>query len=194
MTLGERIKQLRDEKGITQLKLARLCGVNRNSIYMYERNNVQPRQEVLSRIANALDVSIDYLLGNSDDPNDKTSTCNSDNMTKAILKNIDMDKIIREAIEETLKEVMKPSKEEQLFFAMKELFLKEGFDSIHTSISFDEDENVQESIYLVESDHVCYKFKSEDIKELLDATQAFFGFQFKKIIPRAIETINKIEK
>ena len=67
MTLGEKIKQLRDEKGIDQLKLARLCGVNRNSIYMYERNNVQPRQEVLSRIANALDVSIDYLLGNSDD-------------------------------------------------------------------------------------------------------------------------------
>ena len=56
--------------------------------------------------------------------NDKTSTCNSDNMTKAILKNIDMDKIIREAIEETLKEVMKPSKEEQ--FLCYERIIFEG--------------------------------------------------------------------
>ena len=75
---------------------------------------------------------------------------------------------------------------------MKELFLKEGFDSIHTSISFDEDENVQESIYLVESDHVCYKFKSRGYKRTFGCyTRHFLDFNLKKLSQELLKQLTK---
>jgi len=60
---SDRLKAARKAKMITQEQLANLISVERSSIGKYESANVIPSPEVLLRIADALDVSIDYLFG-----------------------------------------------------------------------------------------------------------------------------------
>lgn len=62
MLIGDQIKELRTSKGITQAELAKKCGLNRNSIYKYEKNEMVPKLEQLHKIAAALGVpSSDFL-------------------------------------------------------------------------------------------------------------------------------------
>lgn len=61
MTTGKIIQAIRKEKGYTQKQLAEKCGLATGTIQQYELNKREPRQEQLRKIANALDVSIDYL-------------------------------------------------------------------------------------------------------------------------------------
>lgn len=63
---GSRLKQLREEKGMLQEELARALSVSPSAIGMYERDYREPSDELLLQIARFFDVSIDYLLGNSD--------------------------------------------------------------------------------------------------------------------------------
>ena len=65
---GERLRQVREEKHISQRDLARLCNVGLNMIYRYESNLTDPTADVLKRIAMVLDVSTDYLTGLTEDP------------------------------------------------------------------------------------------------------------------------------
>lgn len=60
--LHERLKQLRKEKKLSQQELAKLSNVHYTNIGRYERGDAKPSVEVLSRIANALEVSPDYVL------------------------------------------------------------------------------------------------------------------------------------
>lgn len=63
---GKRIKKLRLEQGLKQKELAEKLGISTSSIGMYEREARQPDTEILKKIANYFNVSIDYILGNSD--------------------------------------------------------------------------------------------------------------------------------
>lgn len=63
---GARLKQLREEKGLLQEELARALSVSPSAIGMYERDYREPSDELLLQIASFFDVSVDYLLGNSD--------------------------------------------------------------------------------------------------------------------------------
>lgn len=62
MTFGERLKQVRKEKGITQAQLAQKIGVVKTTITGYERGNRQPDVQKIKELAKALDVTGDYLL------------------------------------------------------------------------------------------------------------------------------------
>ena len=59
---ADRLKKARKAKGYTQERLAAEISVERSSVGKYESANVIPSAEVLRRIADVLDVSIDYLL------------------------------------------------------------------------------------------------------------------------------------
>lgn len=59
---SDRLKKARKSKGLTQEQLAEIISVERSSVGKYESANVIPSPEVLKRIANALDVSVDYML------------------------------------------------------------------------------------------------------------------------------------
>lgn len=59
--LGERIRKLRNMKGLTAEELGNLCKCSKNSIYAYESNNSNPGRKTLKNIAKALDVKIGYL-------------------------------------------------------------------------------------------------------------------------------------
>lgn len=63
MTLGERIRKLREERNMTQVELAEKVNVTKQAICSCENDINSPRPVVLARIADALDCSADYLLG-----------------------------------------------------------------------------------------------------------------------------------
>lgn len=63
MTLGEKIKYFRKKKSITQAKLAELSDIHPVSIRKYETNKMQPQPSQLEKIAVALDVSYNALIG-----------------------------------------------------------------------------------------------------------------------------------
>ncbi len=63
-----RIKELREQKGITQLKMALDLNMNQNSISRYESGIRQADYESLIAIANYFNVSIDYILLRTNNP------------------------------------------------------------------------------------------------------------------------------
>ncbi|MEF3312587.1 helix-turn-helix transcriptional regulator [Paenibacillus sp. GYB004] len=66
--LGKRIKALREKQGMFQTHLADKIGKDRASVSTYENGTRVPPSDVLSRIAEVLHTSTDYLLGKTDDP------------------------------------------------------------------------------------------------------------------------------
>ena len=64
----ERLVQKREEAGLKQAELARRIGVGRDSYNRYEHSKSKPSIEILALIANELNTSTDYLLGNTDNP------------------------------------------------------------------------------------------------------------------------------
>ncbi|MGN1086622.1 MAG: helix-turn-helix domain-containing protein, partial [Porcipelethomonas sp.] len=63
-----RLKYLREQKGITQLKLAMDLNLNQNSISRYEKGVREADYKTLIMLADYFNVSIDYLLERTDDP------------------------------------------------------------------------------------------------------------------------------
>ena len=61
--LSSRIREIRMAKKISQVELAKRLGVTKQSVSNWENDNIQPSIEMLSRIADVLAVSTDYLLG-----------------------------------------------------------------------------------------------------------------------------------
>lgn len=63
-----RLKQLRNERGISQLKLAMDLNMNQNSISRYENGVREADYLTLIKFADYFQVSIDYLLERTDNP------------------------------------------------------------------------------------------------------------------------------
>jgi transcriptional regulator with XRE-family HTH domain len=67
-SFGENLKKIRTEKNISQSDLAELIGMHSTHVSRYERNLTQPTLEVVKKIAEALNVSVDYLAyGNQEE-------------------------------------------------------------------------------------------------------------------------------
>jgi transcriptional regulator with XRE-family HTH domain len=66
MLFGERLIEVRKLKKMSQDELAKKIGVHAPVIGRYERNEVKPSIEVAVKLANELEVSVDYLVGNND--------------------------------------------------------------------------------------------------------------------------------
>ncbi len=64
--LGERIKKLRESKGLTQKELANQLGLTDGAIGFYEVGKRNPPLDTLNKLADFFGVSIDYLLGRTD--------------------------------------------------------------------------------------------------------------------------------
>ena len=61
--LGQRLKELREERGLTQKEVARLLGLNSVTYLHYEKSQREPPLAVLVEMAKFFDVTTDYLLG-----------------------------------------------------------------------------------------------------------------------------------
>ena len=66
MNIGDKITALRKAKKLSQADLGKAASVSREIIGRYERNEVSPSVDVAKKIADALEVSLDYLAGDSD--------------------------------------------------------------------------------------------------------------------------------
>ena len=65
----ERLKQLRKEKGLTQIELAKVLGVSSGTVAMWETGKRKPSFDMFDRLTGIFDKRIDYILGTTDDPN-----------------------------------------------------------------------------------------------------------------------------
>lgn len=69
MSIGSRIKEFRTKRGLTQSQMAEKLQMTEANFSSYERDKSVPPSNRLDQISKILNVSSDYLLGRSDDPN-----------------------------------------------------------------------------------------------------------------------------
>lgn len=62
MAVGEKIRSIRKERGLTQKGLGELCGINEANIRKYELGNQNPKLDTLTKIATALNISVTALI------------------------------------------------------------------------------------------------------------------------------------
>jgi transcriptional regulator with XRE-family HTH domain len=67
MGFPERLKQLRKEKGLSQIMLAKELGVSGGTVAMWETGKRKPQFEMFDKLCTFFDRSMDYILGASDD-------------------------------------------------------------------------------------------------------------------------------
>lgn len=66
MSFGDRLRDLRVEKNMTQEDLSKKLNVSRATVGRYETNERFPDKDILKKIADIFDVSLDFLLGRTD--------------------------------------------------------------------------------------------------------------------------------
>lgn len=71
MEFSERLKELRKQAHLTQVELASKLGIVQSSYADWERGKKKPTQDNLVKIAQILNVSVDYLVGNSKEKSDE---------------------------------------------------------------------------------------------------------------------------
>lgn len=68
INLATQLKKVRIERGFTQKETARGIGISEQAYQKYEYGKVVPSALVLVSLADYFNVSLDYLVGRSDDP------------------------------------------------------------------------------------------------------------------------------
>ena len=61
--LNQQIRSLRISRKMSQVELARILGVSKQSVSNWENDNIQPSIEMLVKLSKTFSVSTDYLLG-----------------------------------------------------------------------------------------------------------------------------------
>lgn len=104
MTLGERIKEKREERGLSQTQLAEMVGVKTaNAISNWEKDKTEPGVEKLVALSQALDVSIEDLLAVPNASDDSSKEAYSDEEKKMISDYRKLDSIGRNVVTGNLK-------------------------------------------------------------------------------------------
>lgn len=66
--LAKRLRECRKKSGLTQIKVAIYCDITEHAYQNYELGVREPKLSIITRIAQFYQVSIDYLVGLTDDP------------------------------------------------------------------------------------------------------------------------------
>lgn len=66
--LGERLRELRQQRKMTQFDVARYLGITDSAYGYYEQGRREPSMDVLLKLSSLFGVTVDYLLGKTDDP------------------------------------------------------------------------------------------------------------------------------
>lgn len=64
----EHLRSIRKERGFTQKQVAQNTGITERNYQLYESGSQKPGFDTLLALADYFDVSLDYLVGRSDDP------------------------------------------------------------------------------------------------------------------------------
>lgn len=68
MDIGSRLASLREDRGWTQEHTSQVLGISRAALSHYEKNRREPDTDTLAKFADIYQVSIDYLVGRTDNP------------------------------------------------------------------------------------------------------------------------------
>lgn len=66
MELGARVQEIREDQGLTQTEFAELVGTSQSTISQIEAGERNPSYNMLRRLASALNVSVGYVLGETE--------------------------------------------------------------------------------------------------------------------------------
>lgn len=84
---GERIRALRESMGYSQMRFAEIFGVGQSTVVRYEKGAASPSLEFLIKLADYYDVSLDYILGRTDNPQGKLYEYRPENGYPADMEN-----------------------------------------------------------------------------------------------------------
>lgn len=62
----DRLSGLMSKKGVSEYKIAHLCGVSRSTVWRWKKGTKKPTGDNYSRIADYFEVSVDFLMGRTD--------------------------------------------------------------------------------------------------------------------------------
>ena len=68
-TFGKKLKNCREAKNLSQAKLAKEVGLHHSIIGRYERDEAKPTIDVVKRLAETLETTVGFLLGETEDKN-----------------------------------------------------------------------------------------------------------------------------
>lgn len=85
MSMGERLRELRLKRNLSQEDVARHIGITRSAYSHYEINNRQPVYDTMIKLASFFHVSLDYIIGGNA-PNQTHESSEAANDSKEILK------------------------------------------------------------------------------------------------------------
>jgi transcriptional regulator with XRE-family HTH domain len=77
--LGNRIQELRKQHKLSQVELATKIEISKSQMIRYENKGVQPPADILNKLADVLNTSVDFIING-----------NTDEKAKATLKNVDL--------------------------------------------------------------------------------------------------------
>lgn len=66
-TFGKKLRECRDAKGLSQSELAKMLNAHHSIIGRYERDEVKPTIDVVKKLADNLQTTVGFLLGESQD-------------------------------------------------------------------------------------------------------------------------------
>ena len=96
MFKGKRLKFYREKNNLTQAELGKIFNISDATINRYEKGQRQPDTDTLSKFADFFDISVDYLLGRTEDPQSKV--LGKDELPKELIEiGIEYIEVIKEA-------------------------------------------------------------------------------------------------
>ena len=124
--LAERLKQLRAEKGMTQVQLAQMLDVSKGTIAMWETSKRKPSFEILSKLSDIFDRRMDYILGYSDDasspqpPEEELDQLGcwaaEDSMRETVMQYLRLDEYGKQAVEAIIRTEFERCKAQESLF------------------------------------------------------------------------------
>lgn len=85
---GDRLRKRREELGLSRNELAGRLGIKPRALGFYETNDREPSFDIVCKLADVLDCSVDYLFGRTDKPN------------AMVLTNKELDKYLQDELKE----------------------------------------------------------------------------------------------
>lgn len=86
-TLGKRIQELRKQAKFSQVELADKINISKSQMIRYENKGVQPPADILNKMADIFNTSVDFLINGNNDEKAKATLKNSELLQK--LKDIE---------------------------------------------------------------------------------------------------------
>ena len=81
-----RLKELREEIGISQVELAKKIGISNKNIHAYEKGYSEPAIDVLIKLADFFNCSVDFLIERTDDYNIVSSSDTNSYKDRTLLR------------------------------------------------------------------------------------------------------------